>query len=65
MCYLCLMENPFAIKDLSKENTNIKKARAKLIKEFLIAYEADPVCDDGQIEIDKLKEQQYKLSREI
>ncbi len=63
MCYLCLQENPFAI---PKDYTNIdKKSRAALIKEFLQNLEDFEACEDGTKEIAGLKEEQYKLSREI
>lgn len=65
MCYLCLQENPFDIKNLSKEKMDLKKKRAKLVKELLEFYDKEVVCDDGKVEIGKLKEEQYKLSREI
>jgi len=65
MCYLCLQDNPFNIQDLSKEKIDIKRNRAKLVKELLEFYYKEVVCDDGKLEIIKLKEEQYKLSREM
>ena len=65
MCYLCLQENPFAIQDHSGMPTQKKMARAALIKELLQELEDYEPCDDGSKEIAKLKEEQYKLSREI
>jgi len=64
MCYLCLKENPFDIRDMSKNSLEIKKSRAKVVKEMLFLYRGT-LCDSGQKEIDKLKEEQYQLSREI
>jgi len=66
MCYLCLQDNPFAIpEDHGKLTIQNKKARAALIKEVLKELEAYKACEDGVREIDKLKEEQYKLSRDI
>jgi hypothetical protein len=63
MCYLCLQNNPFAI---PKDHANIDKlARAALIKELLQELEDYEPCEDGIKEIAELKEEQYKLSREI
>lgn len=63
MCYLCLQDNPFAI---PKDHSTVdKKARAALIKELLKELEAYKPCIDGEKEIAELKEEQYRLSREI
>jgi hypothetical protein len=42
-----------------------KKARAALVKELLKEYETYNACEDGVKEVEKLKEEQYQLSREI
>lgn len=66
MCYLCLQENPFAIpQDHSSLPTKKKMERAALIKELLQELEEFEACEDGDKEIAELKEEQYKLSREI
>ena len=65
MCYLCLKNNPFDIKDLSKDSSQTKRQRAKTIKEIFKTYDLGSVCGEGQVEVDKLKEEQYKLSREL
>ncbi len=66
MCYLCLQENPFAIpEDHSHLNLQKKKARAALVKELLKEYEAYNACEDGVKEVEKLKEEQYRLAREL
>ncbi len=66
MCYLCLQENPFAIpEDHSHLNLQKKKARAALVKELLKEFESIKTCEDGDKEIEALKEEQYSLSRDI
>lgn len=67
MCYLCLQgdNNPFGIKSMSRDNLESKKDRARLVKEILKSYELGSLCDKGQLEINKLKEEQYQLSKEI
>jgi len=66
MCYLCLQENPFAIpEDHSKLSLQKKKARAALVKELLKDLESYKPCEDGEKEVEALKEEQYKLSRDI
>ena len=66
MCYLCLQENPFAIPhDHTGLSTQKKMARAAIIKELLQELEDYEACEDGVKEIAELKEEQYKLSREI
>ena len=65
MCYLCLQDNPFAIPDPSTLSSKKKLARAALVKELLKEYEAYNACEDGVKEVEKLKEEQYKLSRDI
>jgi hypothetical protein len=65
MCYLCLQNNPFGIEDLSRKKLEDKKARAKLVKELLEFYSQENVCEDGTKEIEKLKAEQYEISRSI
>jgi hypothetical protein len=65
MCYLCLQDNPFAIIDPATRNASDKKERAAEIKLLLKDLESYSACEDGAKKIDKLKEEQYKLSRDI
>lgn len=65
MCYLCLQENPFAIKDPNTLTIQNKKARAALIKELLKDLESYNSCVDGSKEIEKLKAEQYQISQSI
>jgi hypothetical protein len=67
MCYLCLQDNPFAIVDPSTRTLADKKTRAAVIKDILKEYGVYgfPTCEDGVKEIEKLKEEQYLLSRDI
>ena len=65
MCYLCLKDNPFDIKSSSKLNLDKKKERAKLIKELLDMANNMNVCSSGTEEVNKLKEEQYLLSRDL
>lgn len=66
MCYLCLQDNPFAIpEDYSNLSAKKKLARAALVKELLKELETYNACEDGEKEVEKLKEEQYRLSREI
>lgn len=72
MCYLCLNDNPFAIIDPATRSLQSKKERAAEIKNLLKMLEEhfnEPglivSCKDGLEEIKKLKEEQYRLSREI
>jgi hypothetical protein len=66
MCYLCLQDNPFAIpEDHSQLSLQKKKARAALVKELLKDLESYKPCEDGIKEVEALKEEQYRLSREL
>ena len=65
MCFLCCKENPFNIQDHSKLSLENKKARAKEIKDLLSSYATISACEDGQAEVDKLKEEQYLLARDL
>ena len=65
MCYLCLQDNPFGIQDLSHKKLEDKKTRAKVVKELLQFYATEAICPDGAKEIDKLKAEQYELSKSI
>jgi hypothetical protein len=65
MCYLCLKENPFDIDSNRHTDLFKKKKRASEIKLILHALKTMDVCSGGKEEVDKLKEEQYQLSREI
>jgi hypothetical protein len=65
MCYLCLQDNPFEIVDPSTRKLSSKKERAAVVKTLLKEYNDYEACDDGAKEIEKLKEEQYLLSRDI
>jgi hypothetical protein len=65
MCYLCLQDDPFRIPDHSTLTAKKKLARAALVKELLKELETYNACEDGIKEVEKLKEEQYRLSREI
>jgi hypothetical protein len=65
MCYLCIQSNPFGIEDMSRKKLEDKKARAKLIKELLEFYATESLCEDGGKEVEKLKAEQYEISRSI
>jgi hypothetical protein len=63
MCYLCLAD----FFELEMPKTKVKKAkeRALEIKQLLSKTEENDVCDEGDKVIDLLKEEQYKLSRDM
>jgi len=64
MCYLCLSDQ-FII-EAPKSKTKKSKERALEIKKLLkMAEESSLACNDGNKLIESLKEEQYKLSREI
>lgn len=66
MCYLCITQNPFSFVDPSTLNLQKKKERAKEIKAILILLENVPGnCPSGLEQINKLREEQYRLSQEI
>jgi hypothetical protein len=63
MCYLCLVDQFHLAVAPSKLDKS--KERALEIKSLLKIAETDEVCDEGNKVIDILKEEQYKLSREM
>lgn len=65
MCYLCFASNPFDISDRHFTDLAKKKKRASEIKLILHALQTMDVCNGGKDEVEKLKEEQYKLSREL
>jgi hypothetical protein len=58
------MNSGFEIQNADKINFESKKHRASLIKILIKGYESSN-CDNSKIEIDKLKEEQYELAREM
>lgn len=64
MCYLCFQNNPYAI-TYPRAIYADKKARAAEIKSLLKDLETNAVCEDGLKAIEKLKEEQYELAKEI
>lgn len=65
MCYLCLKDDPFEITEPTKLTRVKKRVRAVQIKKLLKDLETMDVCNSGKEEVNKLKEEQYKLSREF
>ena len=64
MCYLCLLQDdPFSFK--SPSTSERKRQRLMEIKNLLKAAENVNTCDVADIEVKKLKEEQYVLSREM
>jgi hypothetical protein len=64
VCYLCLRDNPFDVtNDFS--NSKTKRLRMMKIKELLNDLEKDSTCDEGEARIIRLKEEQYRLGREL
>ena len=71
MCSICLRNNPFDTIDrfakrfASRRVTELQ-ARAKLIKVVIDSLsKTDRRCDIGEATIDRLKEEQYKISRQL
>lgn len=65
MCYLCLeemfrLEIPYSKVEKAKERALEIKRQLKLVEEGDVT-----ACDDGNKIIVSLKEEQYKLSREM
>lgn len=63
MCYLCLSDQ--FIVEAPKNKIKRNKERALEIKKLLKVAEESLACNDGNKLIESLKEEQYKLSREI
>ena len=63
MCFLCLKDDPFAVKPLT--DIQRKRQRAAEIKKLLREAEGYNVCDIGDATVNRLKEEQYRLSREL
>ena len=63
MCYLCLADQ-FRL-EAPKSKTKSSKERALEVKKLLKLAEEDLVCSEGDKVVEILKEEQYRLSREI
>jgi hypothetical protein len=63
MCYLCL-EDMFRL-EMPKSKTETAKEKALEIKRLLKIAEDEEVCGMGSKVVEILKEEQYKLSREM
>ena len=61
MCYLCLKDSPF---NVAEPNTVARaRARALEIKAILRDVEDEHMCDIGDKTLERLKEEQRRLSR--
>jgi len=65
MCYLCFKNDMFLEMDSSKFNLEKKKERAKELKELINTYQNSDYCSETKYRIEKLKEEQYNLARDI
>jgi len=64
MCFMCLRDNPFSSVD---ETSSVRRKRARMleIKKVLSDVEKHASCDIGEETISKLRDEQYRLSREL
>jgi hypothetical protein len=72
MCFLCLQENPFeAAEAFAKpyDGRNASRAKAVVFKELIKSVEAgiekEDLCDIGDATLERMKEKQYELAREL
>lgn len=63
MCYLCLKDDPFAVKPLT--TVDRIKQRALEIKFLLREAEEHDKCHIGDATIERLKQEQYELARQL
>lgn len=63
MCYLCLADQ-FRL-EMPKSKVEKSKDRAAEIKKLLKMQEENVVCGEGDKVVEILKEEQYKLSRDM
>jgi len=63
MCYLCLKDDPFAIKPLT--TLDRVKQRALEIKVMLREAEEQELCHIGDGTVERLKKEQYELARQL
>lgn len=61
MCYMCLKDDPFNVPELN--NLDRARARALEIKAILKDVEGERTCNIGDATIERLKEEQRRLSR--
>ena len=72
MCYICLKDNPFDMADrfakkyASKQISEIQ-AKAIFIKQAVKAYERsdEQRCHVGDATLNSLKDEQYKIARQM
>ena len=72
MCYICLKDNPFDMAEAfaqryaSKDVSRVQ-AKAIFIKQALKAFDQAPdaKCDVGEGTVERLREEQYKIAREL
>ena len=66
MCYLCFKSDLFGEIDSSKFNLEKKRARAKEIKVLINEFDnSNEKCSKTKAKIEKLKEEQYNLSKDM
>ena len=60
---MCLKDDPFAVKPM----TDIHRKRQRMVEIKFILKEMEDrfLCDIGDVTVERLKEEQYKLSREM
>src|SRR5262245_51010222 len=61
MCYMCLKDDPFNVTELS--DLDVARARALEIKAILKDVEGERMCDIGDKTVERLREEQRRLSR--
>ena len=64
MCYLCLRDNPFDVTDHTSPSAT-KRIRAAEIKRLLKDAEDWALCDEGDERVERLKDEQSRISREL
>lgn len=64
MCYLCLKDNPFDV-STGASDLQRKRERAQEIKRLLQEVEEQHLCHIGDVTVERLREEQYNLSREL
>lgn len=64
MCYLCTKDNPFQPVN-GASTIRRKRERALEIKELLQEAGEKGTCDYGEVVVQALRSEQYKLSREM
>lgn len=64
MCYLCLKDNPFSTPEDMSDIVR-KRTRALEIKRMLREADEYNLCYIGDATVERLKEEQYKIAREL